>query len=61
MGRMYEIASGGRIYIPSFITIGSDIQKLVTGIHTQTAKVRYHKPSYSLKNKKSKLKIKRVI
>jgi hypothetical protein len=33
----FEMASGGMIYIPSFITIGSGIQKLIEGIDEQTA------------------------
>jgi hypothetical protein len=34
-----EMGSGAMIYIPSFIKIGSAIQKLIRGreIHTQTA------------------------
>jgi hypothetical protein len=31
-----EIGSGARTYIPSFIKIGSGIQKLIWGIHTHT-------------------------
>jgi hypothetical protein len=31
-----EIASGAIIYIPSFIKIGSGIQKLIGGIHGHT-------------------------
>jgi hypothetical protein len=30
-----EFGSDGMIYIPSFIKIGSDIQKLIKGIHRQ--------------------------
>jgi hypothetical protein len=36
-----EMASGGMIYIPSFIKIGSGIQKLIGGYtyrHTQTTR-----------------------
>jgi hypothetical protein len=32
------MGSGGMIYIPSFIKIGSVIQKLIKRIHTQTSK-----------------------
>jgi hypothetical protein len=31
----FEMDSGGMIYIPSFIKIGSGIQKLKGGTHTQ--------------------------
>jgi hypothetical protein len=31
-----EIGSGGMIYIPNFIVIGSGIQKLIGGIHRHT-------------------------
>jgi hypothetical protein len=31
-----EMGSGAMIYIPSFIKIGSAIQKLIGGIHRQT-------------------------
>jgi hypothetical protein len=30
-----EMGSGAMIYIPSFIKIGSGIQKLISGIHRQ--------------------------
>jgi hypothetical protein len=40
MGEIYEVAvelgSGAMIYIPSFIKIGSAIQKLIGGIHRYT-------------------------
>jgi hypothetical protein len=40
MGRIYEATiemdSGVMIYIPSFIKIGSGIQKLIWGIHRYT-------------------------
>jgi hypothetical protein len=29
------MGSGAVIYVPSFIKIGSDVQKLITGIHRQ--------------------------
>jgi hypothetical protein len=32
-----EMGSGAVIYIPSFIKIGPGIQKLIGGLHTQTA------------------------
>jgi hypothetical protein len=41
------MASGVMIYVPSAVKIGSGIQKLIRGIHTQTA-WRYHKPSFIL-------------
>jgi hypothetical protein len=31
------MGSGAMIYVPSFIKIGSGLQKLIGGIHTQTA------------------------
>jgi hypothetical protein len=31
-----EMGSGAMLYIPSFIQIGSDIQKLIGGIHKHT-------------------------
>jgi hypothetical protein len=31
-----EMGSGAMIYIPSFITIGSGVQKLMGGIHRHT-------------------------
>jgi hypothetical protein len=34
MKYVVEIGSGVMIYIPSFIKIGSGIQKLIGGIHT---------------------------
>jgi hypothetical protein len=42
-----EKGSGAMIYIPSFIKIGSDIQKLIEAGDTQTA-WRSYKPSFSL-------------
>jgi hypothetical protein len=33
-----EMGSGGMTYIPSFIKIGPGIQKLVAGVHRQTAR-----------------------
>jgi hypothetical protein len=43
-----EMGSGGNIYIPSFLKIGSGIQRLIGGIHrhtdTQTS-WRSHKPT----------------
>jgi hypothetical protein len=41
-----EMGSGSMIYIPSFIKIGSAIQKLIGGdTQTQTAR-RSHKPNF---------------
>jgi hypothetical protein len=40
MGWIYEVAvemgSGAMTYVPSFIKIGSGIQKLIEGIHRHT-------------------------
>jgi hypothetical protein len=36
MENAVEIDSGAMIYIPSFIKIGSGIQKLIRGIHRHT-------------------------
>jgi hypothetical protein len=45
MKYVVEMGSGAMIYIPSFIKIGSDIQKLIGGgIHRQTG-CRLHKPT----------------
>jgi hypothetical protein len=43
-----EMGSGAMIYMPSFIKIGSGIQKLITGFHRNTYKHtawRSHKPT----------------
>jgi hypothetical protein len=44
MKKVAEMGSGAMIYIPSLIKIGSGIQKLTGGIHTQTGR-RWHKPT----------------
>jgi hypothetical protein len=36
MNYAIEMGSGAMIYIPSFIKIGSAIQKLIRGIHIET-------------------------
>jgi hypothetical protein len=36
MPYVVEMGSGAMTYIPSFINIGSGIQKLIRGIHRQT-------------------------
>jgi hypothetical protein len=36
MNYVVEIGSGVMIYIPNFIKSGSDIQKLIAGIHRHT-------------------------
>jgi hypothetical protein len=41
-----EMCSGAMIYIPSFIKIGSAIQKMMVGINRHTAALRSHKPTY---------------
>jgi hypothetical protein len=49
------MGSGAVIYIPSFIKIGSGIQKLIRGIHRH----RQHgdlKPTFIFQNKESRLK-----
>jgi hypothetical protein len=51
-----EMSSGAMIYIPSFMKIGSGIQKLIERIHRQTA-WRSHKPTFIF-SKKSRLKSK---
>jgi hypothetical protein len=35
MSHAAEMASGGMIYIPSFMKIDTGVQKLLRGIHTQ--------------------------
>jgi hypothetical protein len=50
MKYVVEIGSGDMIYIPSFVNIGSAIQKLMKGIHRQTAG-RAHKATSFLPNK----------
>jgi hypothetical protein len=37
MKYVVEIGSGAMIYIPSFMKIGSGIQKFIGGIHRHTA------------------------
>jgi hypothetical protein len=50
------MGSGAVIYVPSFIKIGSGIQKLIGGdTHTQTARWS-HKPTLFFQNKESRLK-----
>jgi hypothetical protein len=49
------MGSGAMIYVPSFIKIGSGVQKLIGGIHTQTA-TWSHKPTLFFQNKESGLK-----
>jgi hypothetical protein len=43
MGGIYEatteVGSGAMIYIPSFIKIGSDIQKVIKGTHRHTGRM----------------------
>jgi cytochrome b subunit of formate dehydrogenase len=50
-----EMGSGAMMYIPSFIKIGSWIQKLI-GEDLQTA-WRLHKPTSIFQNKEIRLKI----
>jgi hypothetical protein len=40
MNYTVEIGSVAMIYLPSFIKIGSGIQKLLWGIHTDTLRAR---------------------
>jgi hypothetical protein len=51
-----EIGSGAMICIPSFVKIGSDIQKLVGGF-TDTA-WRWHKPAVGKQTNDNKLSFK---
>jgi hypothetical protein len=39
MKYIIEMGSGAMIYIPSFIKIGSGIQKLIGGIHRHTERM----------------------
>jgi hypothetical protein len=53
------MGSGAVIYVPSFIKIGSGVQKLIAGntqTHTRTATC-YHKPTLFFQNKESRLEI----
>jgi hypothetical protein len=53
-----EMVSGAMIYVPSFITIGSGVQKLMGGgiqTHARTA-TWSHKPTLFFQNKESRLK-----
>jgi hypothetical protein len=50
-----EMGSGAMIYIPSFIKIGSSIQKLIGGIHRHAA-WRSRKLTHFFQNKESRLK-----
>jgi hypothetical protein len=36
MDGIYEMGSGAMIYIPSFVKIGSGIQKLIRGVYRYT-------------------------
>jgi hypothetical protein len=53
-----EMGSGAMIYIPSFIKIGSGIQKLMGGIHIQTHRQQGDLINLLLffRNKESRLK-----
>jgi hypothetical protein len=46
------------IYIPSFVKIGSGIQKSIKGGFTDTA-WRSHRPTFIFQNKESRLRIRR--
>jgi hypothetical protein len=51
-----QMSPGGTVYIPSFIKIGSCVQKLIRGFSdTQTVR-RSHKPTFILQNKERRLK-----
>jgi hypothetical protein len=41
-----EMDSGAMIYVPSFIKIGSAIQKLIRGIHRHTDRMEIGKPTF---------------
>jgi hypothetical protein len=52
------MGSGAVIYVPSFIKIGSGVQKLIGGYtdtHTRTV-TRSHTPTLFFQNKESRLK-----
>jgi hypothetical protein len=51
------MGSGVVIYVPSFIKIGSGIQKLIGGYRDKQTAWRSHKPAFSFQNKGSRLKI----
>jgi hypothetical protein len=58
-----EMGSGALMYVPSFIKIGSGIQKLIGGINTHTnaqTATWSHKPNLFFQNKESRLKNKLV-
>jgi hypothetical protein len=48
------MGSDSVIYVPSFIKISSVVQKLIGGIHTETA-TGSHKPTLFFQNKESRL------
>jgi hypothetical protein len=52
-----EMGSGTMIYIPSFIKIGSGIQKLTGGIHRHTDSMVISQAYFYFLNKESGLKI----
>jgi hypothetical protein len=51
------MGSGAMMYIPSFIKIGSGIQKLMVGIHTHT-ETGWRPLKITFSNQESRLKIK---
>jgi hypothetical protein len=51
-----DMNSGAMIYIPSFIEIDSDIQKLTEGFTDIQRTWKYHKPTFIFKSKRSRLK-----
>jgi hypothetical protein len=59
------MGSGAMIYVPSFIKIGSGVQKLIGGIHRHTQRntharthgQQFHKPTLFFQNKESRLKM----
>jgi hypothetical protein len=48
MNQAVEVASGGRVYITSYIKIGSSVQKLLREIHIQTDTHRQEGDNISL-------------
>jgi hypothetical protein len=51
-----ERTSGGMMYLPSFINISSDVQKLLGGIHTQRKQGDFINLLLFLQNKESRQK-----
>jgi hypothetical protein len=50
-----QMVSGGTVYIPSFIKIGSGVQKIIGGFSDTQTVWRPHKPTFIFQNKESAL------